>query len=76
MVGETARIKYVSNAPGGYSYKDVDVYECTIENLDNRLNNSLSEHILNRGHARPLRVFVGDDIFLYTDGAYSIDKYP
>lgn len=75
MVGETARIKYASAIPGEYSYKDVDVYECTIENLDNRLNNSLSEHRLNRGHARPLRVFVGNDIFLYTDGTYSIDKY-
>lgn len=75
MVGETARIKYPSATPGEYSYKDVDVYECTIENLDNRLNNSLSEHKLNRGYARPLRVFVGDNIFLYTDGSYSIDKY-
>lgn len=75
MVGETARIKYASTTPGEYVYKNVDVYECTIENLDNRLNNSLSEHILNRGHARPLRVFVGDEILLYTDGEYSIDRY-
>ena len=75
MVGETARIKYPSATPGEYSYKDVDVYECTIENLDNRLNNSLSEHKFNRGYARPLRVFVGNDILLYTDGEYSIDKY-
>lgn len=78
-LGETFSISSTSpswpvqnNAP---VIKKVDVIECTIENIDNRLNNSLSDHILNRDKARPLRVYVGDSIIVYTDGNYSISSY-
>ena len=57
------------------STKPTDVIECTIENISSRLNNSLSEHKLNHGTARPLRVFCDDKINLYTDGNYSIVSY-
>ncbi len=73
MLGETSTIKYSDDSL--YKNKNVDVLECTIENIDSRLNNSLSEHILRRGYARPLRVFKNDKIYLYTDGQYDIEKY-
>lgn len=55
--------------------KRVDVLEKTIENLDSSLNNSLSEHILNREYARPIRVYMNNKIYLYTDTNYNIDSY-
>jgi len=55
--------------------KIVDVLECTIENITSRLNNTLSEHRLNRTSARPLRVFTDNKIHLYTDGNYDISSY-
>jgi hypothetical protein len=55
--------------------KIVDVVESTIENVTNKLNNSLSEHKLNRDNAKPIRVFCDDKIYLYTDGNYTISNY-
>ena len=47
--------------------KHVDVLEATIENIDRQRQNSLS--------ARPLRLYQGNEIHLYTDGNYNIKNY-
>lgn len=61
----------------GSSYvpKDTTVVECTNENLQNRLLNSLSDHKLHYAIAKPLRLRVSNGVKLYTDGTYSVSKY-
>lgn len=60
---------------GDYLIKYNDTIEATIETIDKQLNNSLSEHILKYCTARPLRLIQGNQINLYTDGKYSIQRY-
>ena len=55
--------------------KNTDIIEATVENIDRKLDNSLSEHRLHGTSARPLRLFEGNEIHLYTDGNYSIKDY-
>lgn len=55
--------------------KRTDVLEATIENIDRQRDNSLSEYRLHNRSARPLRLFRGNNIYLYTDGNYSIKNY-
>lgn len=62
----------VSNSP---KIIRTDVIESTIENLDSKLSNSLSDHRLNSKRAKPIRVISENKIKLYTDGNYQIDKY-
>lgn len=81
MVGESVKVKstdpsWPKDQAGQPKIKTVDVLESTIENVDSRLNNSLSDHRLNKATARPLRVFgPAGKIILYTDGNYSIEEY-
>ena len=70
-LGETV---YIS-AVGSTEIKRTDVLECTIENLDSRLSNSLSPYRYHNGSATPLRVYSDGKIILYTDENYSIKKY-
>lgn len=60
---------------GDYLIKYNDTIEATIETIDKQLNNSLSEHLLKYCTARPLRLIQGNQINLYTDGKYSIQRY-
>lgn len=55
--------------------KQTDVLEATIENVDRQRSNSLSEFHLHGTHARPLRLFEGNEIHLYNDGKYYVKEY-
>lgn len=55
--------------------KNTDVVEATIENIDRKRENTLSEHRLHGTSARPLRLYQGNEIHLYTDGNYNIKNY-
>ena len=79
-LGETAVIfSYNPCWPVGPSgqprTKNTDVLEATIENIDQQKQNSLSEYRLHGNNARPLRLFMGNEIHLYTDGNYNIKNY-
>lgn len=63
-------------APNGQPRtKRTDVLEATVENIDRQRQNTLSEHRLHARSARPLRLYRGNSIYLYTDGNYSIKNY-
>jgi len=71
-LGETVYIAALGlNTP----IKRTDVLECTIENIDSRLGNSLSPYRFHNGSATPLRVYSEGKIILYTDEYYTIKKY-
>lgn len=79
LLGETA---YITSADKCWPLegnkpliKQTDVLEATIENIDSKLANSLSEHHLHGNRARPLRLIKGNQIHLYTDGKYTVDSY-
>ena len=55
--------------------KNTDVLEATIENIDRQRQNTLSEYRLHGTSARPLRLIKGNNVYLYTDGNYSIKNY-
>ncbi|QOR58441.1 hypothetical protein [uncultured phage cr118_1] len=55
--------------------KTVDVIQCTHDNIDQRLNNSLSDYHLHNNYARPLRLFTKNGVTFYTDGNYDINTY-
>lgn len=79
-LGETAVIfSYNPCWPVGPSgqprTKNTDVLEATIENIDQQRQNSLSEYRFHSNNARPLRLFMGNEIHLYTDGNYNIKNY-
>lgn len=79
-LGETAKITsytdcWKKDSDGNPIPKTVDVLEATIENFDRQYNNSLSEYHLHGNSARPLRLFKGNEIMLYTDGKYNINSY-
>lgn len=79
-LGETAVIfSYDHCWPVGPSgqprTKNTDVLEATVENIDRQRQNTLSEHRLHGRSARPLRLYEGNTIHLYTDGNYYIRNY-
>lgn len=78
-VGEYSFISYgESIGNDSYMWTDnnrTDIIECTIENIDSRLNSTLSDHRLHNGFAKPLRLYSNGNIYLYTDGSYMIKKY-
>lgn len=55
--------------------KHVDVLEATIENFDAQMNNSLSMHRFRNNSARPLRLYIGNQVKLYTDEHYYLPGY-
>ena len=79
-VGETAVIfSYNICWPVGPSgqprTKNTDVLEATVENIDRQKENTLAEYRLRGTLARPLRLFQGNEVYLYTDGNYNIRNY-
>lgn len=62
----------INGEPIGYA---TDVLETTVEEIDRDRQNSLSEYRLHANRARPLRLFQGNQILLYTDGKYFVDSY-
>lgn len=52
-----------------------DVIEVTIETVDAQLRNTLSEHNIQYGKAKPLRLIHNNSIVLITDGNYKVQKY-
>lgn len=52
-----------------------DTIEVTLEELDSRLNNTLSEHRLHRTTAKPLKRISRDTISFYTDNDYRLNMY-
>lgn len=79
-LGETAVIfSYNECWPVGPSgqprTKNTDVLEATVENIDRQKQNTLSEYRLHGNSARPLRLYEGNEIHLFTDGNYSIRNY-
>lgn len=76
-LGETVFLSVADeNAPEGLRQLGrSDVVECTIENIDSRLTNSLSPYRFHNGMARPLRLYSDGKIYLYTDNNYGIYRY-
>ena len=54
-------------------YKEVQPIECTLENISSKLSNSLSEHRVHNGDAKPLQVMHSDSIKFYTDKSYVVE---
>jgi hypothetical protein len=71
-LGEYVNIKTTDESPVS---KRTDVVETTIENLDSKLSDTLSDHIYHLGKAKPLRVYADNKIDLYTDGTYIVSNY-
>lgn len=59
---------------GQYVTKKACTIEVTLDTLDRALENSLSEHHVRFGSAKPLQVFHNDTIIFYTDGKYNVDS--
>lgn len=82
-LGETAKILptradmpcWPKDAQGNYIPHSTDVIEATVENIDRKLENSLSEHHLHNAKARPLRLIQGNTVEFFTDGNYYVNEY-
>ena len=79
LLGETVYIysydKCWPKLNGAPVVKNTDVIEATIENVDKKLENTLSEHRLRGSKAKPIRLLVGNKLLLFTEGNYKISKY-
>lgn len=60
---------------GNYVPSFTMLIECTDDNIDEKLSNSLSDHLFHGVKTRPLRVHNKDVISVYTDGNYSINSF-
>lgn len=58
-----------------YVVKYSDTIEGTIETIDRIRENSLSEYHLHHSKAKPIRLIVDNNIYLYTDGNYGVEQY-
>ena len=74
-VGENVSIKTTTQPCAKLKTKPQGVIEATVDTFRNVLNNSLSEHRLHYGQAKPVRVFADSQIRLYNDGNYKVEKY-
>lgn len=78
-VGEAAGIASLGECwptkDGEPIVRQTDVLEATVENIDRQRENTFSEYRLHNNKARPLRLYKGNDIKLYTDGNYYIANY-
>lgn len=54
---------------------ETSVFECTVDNYINRINNKLTDFHYRNGYARPLRVRTDTGCMLFTDGIYFIGEY-
>jgi len=73
-IGEEVTIQY-TDALSVVQTKRQGVTECTNDKYRSKIDDPFSEHNLQYGEAKPLRLFVGDDVELITDGNYSITAY-
>ena len=60
---------------GDYIQYLVPLMECVTENIDEKLINKLSDHRLQYDQTRPLRLYEGNKVYLFSDGNYSIPKF-
>lgn len=74
-LGEQVYINIKNDKCPNLVTKTSDVIEATIETVDKRLADSLSEYHLRHNQAKPVRVYTDNKIVLYTDGNYGIGKY-
>ena len=62
-----------TNSDGTNAIIYTNPIHCTIDTLEQRRSNTLSDHIYSKGEGKPLRVFRGNSIYYYTDGNYKVD---
>ena len=53
----------------------VGVIECTADELEQKLEDPFSEHIVHYGRAKPIRIFNANDVELITDSTYTVLYY-
>ena len=58
---------------GLYVVLYTDPIQATIDNIDQKRSNTLSDHNYRRGKAKPLRLERGSNLYYYTDGNYMVD---
>lgn len=63
------------DADGTYVTKYSDTIEGTIETIDRIKENSLSEYHLHYCKAKPIKLIANNNIKLYTDGQYQVNRY-
>lgn len=63
-----------TDSEGRYIELFTDPIQATIDNIDFKLENSLSDHRYRKGKAKPLRLIEGDKIFYYTDNNYLVNS--
>jgi hypothetical protein len=68
-VGDSVRILTAS------STYTTDTQEAKVENIDSKLNNSLSDFRLRNNKARPIKLRLNNKIYIIHDHDYSIDSY-
>lgn len=59
---------------GQYVEIFTDPIQETIDTVDQKLENKLSDHNYRRGKAKPLRVIKNNKIYYYTDGSYMVNS--
>lgn len=78
-VGEAAYISSDDNCwpkvSGIPQRKRTDILEATIETIDRQRQSVFSEYQLHNNTARPLRLYKGNSVYLYTDGRYYVNDY-
>jgi hypothetical protein len=73
-IGEEVTIQY-TDALGIVKSKRQGVTECTSDTYRSRIDDPFGDYRLQYGEAKPLRLFIGDDVELITDGNYSVTAY-
>lgn len=64
------------DSEGNYIPLRTPLIQCTDHNIDEKLTNTLSDHRYSAGHRiRPLRLHNANEIAVYTDGNYCVEKY-
>jgi hypothetical protein len=61
-----------TDSDGKYILKYTNSIPCVLNELEERLSNTLSEHNLHNGIARPLRVYTNGTIRYYSDDNYDV----
>lgn len=74
-ISEDVTIRYLNILTNQYITKIQGVTQTTHDKFRNMIDNPLSQHRLHYQEARPLRVFVGNNVQLISDGNYSIPTY-
>lgn len=74
-ITDSAKKCWIKDNNGVFIPSFAPVIECTDDNIDEKLSNSLSDHLFSGIKTRPLRVHNHDIISVYTDGNYSVDSF-